>query len=340
MTAERADQLTDGLAAVLGDARGDVAVRVDGTASVGATRRTLFATVEGPDGETPVVVQLAGLSLDGLSPATEAALVAAARRAGVPAPEVLAADDEPEAVGQPFSVARQVEGLTVPRHVLRAVAADPALGERLTEQLGTALARLHAIDVATIDDGVPRRTDPTPTEAAIAHLRSIAAGLPPSPVVALGVRWLAHHHPAPAPAPTVVHGDLRNGNLIVADAAASEGGLAAIIDWELAHVGDPMEDLAWLCLRCWRFGNDDLPVGGFGHLDDLVDAYEAAGGTFRPDAFAWWEVARTVWWCLVLALQASAFTHGLSDSIVLAASGRRVAELEYDLLHLIDPSRS
>lgn len=336
--ADGASQLAAGLAGVVAATMGvgaeAVSVHIDGTASVGATRRTLFATVEGPAGSEPVVVQLGGLSLDALPPQTEAALVGAARRAGVPVPEVLVAGNEPGAVGQPFSVARRIHGMTVPRHVLRAVDATPALGSLISGQLGEALARLHGIDPSGLPDGVPLRNDPTPAAAAIVQLRTLAAGLPPSPAVSLGLRWLERNQPDPPVAAAIVHGDVRNGNLIVDDPA----GLAAIIDWELAHVGDPMEDLAWLCLRCWRFGRDDLPVGGFGQLADLIDAYESAGGTFRPEAFRWWEVARTVWWCLILGLQASAFTHGLSDSIVLAASGRRVAELEYDLLHLIDPS--
>jgi len=103
-------------------------------------------------------------------------------------------------------------------------------------------------------------------------------------------------------------------------------------------VGDAMEDLAWLCLRCWRFLSDDLGVGGFGIVEDLRAAYEEAGGIWRPEAFYWWKVARTMWWCLVLRLQAMAFESGASSSLVLAASGRRVAELEYDLLMLIRPT--
>jgi aminoglycoside phosphotransferase (APT) family kinase protein len=163
-------------------------------------------------------------------------------------------------------------------------------------------------------------------------LHDLAAVAAPSPAIALGLRWLATHDPAPAERPAIVHSDLRNGNLIVDD-----DGLAAIIDWELAHVGDPMEDLAWLCLRCWRFRADDREVGGFGALADLRDAYVDAGGAWRPEAFQWWQVARTIWWCLALRLQAGAFVAGSSSSLVLAASGRRAAELEYDLLMLIPP---
>jgi len=112
-------------------------------------------------------------------------------------------------------------------------------------------------------------------------------------------------------------------------------GLAAVLDWELAQVTDPMQDLAWMCLRTWRFGNDTKPVGGFGSVAALRSGYESAGGSWRDDAIHWWSVARCAWWAIGLAGQAAAFTSGLTDAIMLAASGRRVPELEYDLLRLI-----
>ena len=102
-----------------------------------------------------------------------------------------------------------------------------------------------------------------------------------------------------------------------------------------AHVGDPMEDLAYLCMRWWRFGNDRLPVGGFGRIETLRGAFEQAGGTWNQASYEWWTIARTAWWGIGLAGQAAAFADGRSTSIVHAASGRRVAELEYDLLRLI-----
>ncbi|MCH2097910.1 MAG: phosphotransferase, partial [Pseudomonadales bacterium] len=130
---------------------------------------------------------------------------------------------------------------------------------------------------------------------------------------------------------TIVHGDVRNGNIIVAP-----DGLAAVLDWELAKIGDPMEDLAWLCLRCWRFGEDAIEVGGFGARETLVDAYSTLGGSFDPVAFHWWKVLGTMRWGLGLAGQAAQHLSGAFSNIVMAASGRRVAELEYDLLTLLE----
>jgi aminoglycoside phosphotransferase (APT) family kinase protein len=336
--------MSDDLAVGLSDAVTQLtgrpsSITLEGEASVGATRRTLFARLHhGPESE-PVVVQLGGAQLEGLASTVEAEVVRRAAAAGVPVAEPLVATDDSRWVGRPFQVVRRVEGETIPRRILRAAAADPALGRRLTQQLGDALARLHGSGTGSLPEGVPALVDPTPAAAYRARLADIAAMSPPSPVVALGRRWLARHEPPPPDRVAIVHADLRNGNLIVDIVPSSHAyGLAAAIDWELGHVGDPMEDLAWLCLRTWRFGEDGCEVGGFGRLVDLVTAYEAAGGSFRPEAFAWWTVARTLWWCLVLTLQGQAFVHGLSDSLVLAGSGRRVAELEYDLLTLIDPA--
>ena len=132
----------------------------------------------------------------------------------------------------------------------------------------------------------------------------------------------------------MVHGDVRNGNLII-----DGDGLAAVLDWEVTKIGDPMEDLAWPCLRTWRFGHDDLEVGGFGHRQIMIDAYQQAGGLFDGQAFHWWKVLGTMRWGIGLAGQARAHLDRSFSNIVMAASGRRVAELEYDLLCLLRPQR-
>jgi aminoglycoside phosphotransferase (APT) family kinase protein len=132
----------------------------------------------------------------------------------------------------------------------------------------------------------------------------------------------------------VVHGDFRNGNLIV-----GPEGLRAVLDWELVHAGDPMEDLGWLCTKAWRFGNVDLPVGGFGTYDQLVGAYEKESGrVIDRDALRWWEVLGTLKWGVMCIMQATAHTSGAVRSVELAAIGRRVCENEWDLLELIAPA--
>jgi hypothetical protein len=155
----------------------------------------------------------------------------------------------------------------------------------------------------------------------------------PHPAFELGFRWLEHHRPESTVAAepgAVVHGDFRNGNLVV-----GPDGLRAVLDWELAHLGDPLEDLGWLCVRAWRFGAESR-VGGFGAVDELVGAYEAtAGVTVDRRALHWWEVLGTLKWGIICVVQASTHLTGVVRSVELAAIGRRVCEVEHDLLLLL-----
>ena len=154
------------------------------------------------------------------------------------------------------------------------------------------------------------------------------------PVLELGLRWLERHLPTTPVRRTIVHSDVRNGNLIV-----GEDGLRAVLDWEGALAsGDPMQDLAWPALRMWRFRNETAEIGGFAGRAPFVAGYEGAGGTFDEDRFEWWKVEGTLRWAVGLAGQTMAFLDGRVPSIVMAASGRRVSELEWDLLMLIRPS--
>jgi aminoglycoside phosphotransferase (APT) family kinase protein len=159
--------------------------------------------------------------------------------------------------------------------------------------------------------------------------RSIAPE--PHPAFELAFRWLKRNLPAAAET-TLVHGDFRMGNLIV-----GPEGVRAVLDWELAHTGDPMEDLAWMCVRSWRFGNDDMPVGGVGRREDFFGAYETASGrTVNREAVHWWEVFGNVRWGVICIMQARAYLDGFSKSVELAAIGRRTAETEWEMLNLIE----
>ena len=311
------------IAAALGDLLGH-RVEITGAASVGAQRSTLFIDVHDGATTTPAVAQVSTSVLNAVPVSQEAAVLRAAHTAGVPVPRVLAAADELTGVGLPAMVVERIDGKTVPRHILRALG-DGLDGEALAQECGAAMARIHAIAPADLPDGL----ETMPGPAFVERYTELLELLPtPRPAVRHGLRWLAEHAPAERPV-TLVHGDFRNGNIIVAD------GLAAVLDWELCQRSDPMQDLAWICTRTWRFGADERPVGGFGSFASLRTGYEAAGGEVDPAALHWWMVARALWWAVGLANQAVAFTSGLTDSIVLAASGRRVPELEYDLLRLI-----
>lgn len=309
----------------------DPEVVVTGAASVGAQRSTLLIDIAVEGEVTPAVAQLSSGIIAAVPATVESAVIELAATAGVPAPRVLAATDSLSGTGQPAQVVSREAGLSIPRRVLRAVA-ELGTGPALAEECGSALAKLHGLDPSVAPPGLDRLDDDDPFGDYCDGLTATLDELPlPQPAIRLGVEWLRRNPPSRPQRPAIVHADFRTGNLLV-----ENGRLSAVLDWELAHVGDPMEDLAYLCLRTWRFRNDGLPVGGFGPLDALRSGYEAGGGTWRGDAFRWWMAARTAWWACGLCAQAAAFSAGLTDSIVLAASGRRVPELEYDLLNLID----
>lgn len=263
----------------------------------------------------------------------EAAIVALAGERGVRVPSVELASDDASLLGGPFMITSFVAGETVPRRVLRLVG-ERGHGDRVVEQIGASLAALHAIPLGDAPAGLQRADLDDPIEEGITSLTARLDELPVRrPVLELGLRWMAEHRPPSPERATIVHGDVRNGNIVVDD-----DGLAAILDWEIASVGgDPMHDLAWTAARMWRARNDAVEIGGMAGRDALIRGYESAGGTYDAARFEWWKVARAVWWALGLAHQAEAFLDGSVPSIVMAASGRRVSELEWDLLMLIRP---
>jgi aminoglycoside phosphotransferase (APT) family kinase protein len=152
------------------------------------------------------------------------------------------------------------------------------------------------------------------------------------PVMELAFSWLARHAPAARPL-TLVHGDFRNGNLMVAP-----HGLAAVLDWELAHIGDPREDLGWICVNSWRFGASHNPVGGFGSRADLLAGYHDAGGQkTSEDELRWFEVLGTLKWGVMCLIMYSAYATGADPSVERAMIGRRASETEIDLINLLSP---
>jgi hypothetical protein len=175
---------------------------------------------------------------------------------------------------------------------------------------------------------VPGLDEHDPLELCRQHLTEVGT---PTPTMELAFRWLAAHRPPPRP-PVIVHGDFRLGNLVV-----DEAGLVAVLDWELLHRGDPVEDLGWLCTKAWRFGAA-LPVGGFATREELVAAYQRAGGVAVDlDELRWWEVLGSLKWAVGCMGQGAAHLEGRVRSVELAAIGRRVCEQEWDLLLLLCP---
>ena len=260
-----------------------------------------------------------------LDRATEFGVLRAAFQSGVRAPEVLFELKAEDGLGDAF-VMRRVAGTAIARKLLRDAPYREARA-KIADQLGEIAARIHKVELARLPP-LARR------EAAdqIAALRATLDLLDqPQPVFELALSWLDRRKPPPAERPVLVHGDYRTGNYL-----ADETGVTAILDWEGAHLGDPIEDLGWLCVKSWRFGALDQPAGGFGSRAQLWQAYERAGGIAVDPARAhWWEVFGTVRWGVICLTQAWRHLSGSVKSMELASIGRRAVETEVDLLQLL-----
>jgi aminoglycoside phosphotransferase (APT) family kinase protein len=252
--------------------------------------------------------------------------------AGIPVPEVLWLGEDPSVLGGRFFVMERIEGETLARRLLR----DPCYAEArrtMPAQLGATLARIHAVPVDTSLEDLPGREDREhPAVAELGRYEQLYRALAPEPhpVIEYGFRWLARRVP-PSNRRVLVHGDYRIGNVMF-----GPEGLRVVLDWEQAHIGDPMEDLGWMCVRAWRFGSP-LPVGGIGAREDFFRAYtEANGEPVEPEIVRFWEAVGNLKWAVICIVQAQTHLDGRVRSVELASLGRRTAEAEYDFLQLVD----
>ncbi len=307
-----ADAVSNDLAAALADVLGANVVTDVTRLSGGASRDTFRFVAD----DRPLILQRQR-SGDVRDMGIEALVVRAVGVTGAPVAQLVASSSSPSALGSAFMIMTAVEGETIARKILR----DDRFAEArdlLPAQLGAALAQVHSVPtdgltaLAMIDQ--------------VTQYREVLDVLgQPHPTFELVFKWLEANRPTARP-PVLVHGDFRLGNIIV-----GEEGLRAVLDWELAHLGDPMEDLGWLCVKAWRFGST-LPVAGVGDYQQLFAAYEAAGGgAVDPDVVRWWEVLGTLKWGIMCIGQANTHLTGAVRSHELAAIGRRVCENEYDL---------
>jgi aminoglycoside phosphotransferase (APT) family kinase protein len=302
--------------------------------SAGASRETYrLGTVISGAARTLALRRAAGegQSAVGSGPglSNEAKLFAAARDAGVPGPEVLLVLTPEDGLGSGF-VMEWISGETLGGRIVK----SPELaGARrtLARQCGQILARLHAVDVkaAGLSDALESFTPEhvvRKTHAAYLELNT------PQPMIDFTAMWLLKNLPPERPL-ALVHGDFRNGNLIV----EPNHGVAAVLDWELAHVGDPMRDLGWLMTRSWRFGSDKA-VGGFGEADDLFAGYESVSGTkVDRKAVHFWEVFGSFWWAVGTLSMGQSYRSGMETSVERPAIGRRSTECQIDCVNLLIP---
>ncbi|MBC5809512.1 MAG: phosphotransferase family protein [Candidatus Eremiobacteraeota bacterium] len=235
--------------------------------------------------------------------------------------------------GKPAFFVAFVEGETVGRRIV----ADPAIAAMrsvLVRQLAEALAAIHRLDYRgpALARFVPPNDGSTPFGRELARLYAELDSIEEAhPALELVLRYLTLH--APPPGETVfLHGDFRMGNVIV-----GASGLRAVLDWEFAHAGDPHEELAWFCVRAWRFGNDALEAGGIASREEWLAAYEIASGRrLDRERIAAYEIMGNVRWAIGALMQARRHLSGQETSIELASLGRVAAEMESEALRMVE----
>lgn len=302
--------------------------------SGGASQETYRIVISTDDGERKLAMRRAPgdtAPKHGAYPglATEAALMRAARAAGVPEPEIFWVLTPQDGLGDGF-IMEWLEGETLGARIVRDPAFD-AIRPKLAEQCGEILARIHAIDLEATSLGV-RLARLSPEQYVRQTWERYQALDTPQPMIDFTARWLLDHLPRTY-VPTLVHNDFRNGNIMV-----SPAGVVAVLDWEIAHIGDPMRDLGWICTSSWRFGRSELPVGGFGSYADLFRGYERASGRIvDPAHVKFWEVFGSFWWACSSLTMAQHYRTGPDRTVERPAIGRRSSECQVDCVNLLIP---
>ncbi len=261
-----------------------------------------------------------------LAPHDQFKLLQIAHRHSLPVPEPIFELDMDDNLGRGFVMAC-IEGDSLPKILLNDSLYAPAR-ERFASQTGEILAKLHSIDSGEADFLANTADSVDPLAAQITRYDSYGEY---HPAIDIGIRWLETHRPADT-TQSIVHGDYRNGNLIL-----GPQGIRGVLDWECTHLGSAVEDIAWVCLRSWRYGNLDKAVGGMGTRADLYQAYRVNGGrALEPDEVHWWEVFGLLRWAVLNIMQASGHISGERRSLAFASCGRNTSMIEYDLLMTIN----
>jgi aminoglycoside phosphotransferase (APT) family kinase protein len=267
-------------------------------------------------------------STESLSLEVEAELIRALAGSGAPVATVVHTLMPEDGLGDGFLMTR-IEGETIPRKILR----DPefaGIRPHLATQFGSILGAISKIDTARLPP-LPFKSAEIITTRLSNRYESLGVA---RPVFAIAFRWLRQNAPAELAQYRLVHGDFRNGNMIF-----GSDRVRAVLDWEVAHIGDPAEDLAWICAPPWRFGELDRPVGGLGSRQQLFEAYEAATGErVDPARVHYWEVLGSLRWGVSCASMLDWFTSGRDQTVERAMIARRVSENELDLMRILTGS--
>ena len=264
-----------------------------------------------------------------ISLATEARLFELAGAAGIPGPQIYYLLTPEDSLGEGYFM-EWLEGETLGHKIIRSDALADAR-TTLAENCGRILGKIHQLDWQS--SGLEGELKYYSTEQLIEDTWQGYLSLDiPAPMIDFCWRWLKDNIPA-TERQCLVHGDFRNGNLMV-----QAHGINAVLDWELAHIGDPVRDLGWLCVNSWRFGNRDKAVGGFGDREQLLNGYRLETGIeIDSEHLHFWEVFGSFWWSITTLMMANSWRCGDTPSLERPVIGRRSSEAQMDCVNLLIP---
>jgi len=235
----------------------------------------------------------------------------------VPVPEPLWLEEDPRWLDYPFFIMQELSGFeSSPQAIVAPPYAEHAA--KLAQQKWSILGEITKADPTAVGlDTIMRPVAPEDCwrrELDFWEENLDADELCPQPIIRAAIRWLRRNPPPPAQKVCVVHGDFRTGNFLY----DREGNIRALLDWEMAHLGDPLEDLAWSLNPIWRWARDER-AGGLVPREEAIRIWEAASGlSAEPEAVGWWDVFSTVKGQAIWVSGAKEFSTGKNQDVLLA----------------------
>jgi aminoglycoside phosphotransferase (APT) family kinase protein len=297
--------------------------------------------LEGKSGATEKEIVLrtdkGGSLLSSLSKKDEFRVAELAYKAGVKTPEPIILEENTSVIGAPFFLMSKISGKANGRYIVKDSELNDYRKNGMVSDLARNLALLHTVKPDSVSDqnlkDKLKMTDISSyAMSSVNELHISLNELPEAhPAIEFSLNWLEKNRPT-IDSIVLVHGDFRTGNFMI-----TKDGLQGILDYEFAHWGDRHEDIAWLCMRDWRFGKLNKEVGGFGDRSDFYEAYtKTAKISVDPKKVTYWEIMGNIRWAIGSAQQAERHLSGKDKGIELASIGRRTAEMEWEAMRLIE----
>ena len=261
----------------------------------------------------------------------EFALLKLAYGNGIRVPEPLFVCKDKKIIGRQFFIMRRIPGVADARKVTQFKRTIDQQ-DKLLFDLGTELAAIHALKPSGRDFNFLKKPRIAPALHVIRQYHAALDALPqPAPILEWGLRWAQLNLPR-IQIPTICHRDFRTGNLMI-----DGNNLIGVVDWEFAGWGDPMEDVAWFCAKCWRFGFNNREAGGMGSRAAFYDAYEnASSRTIDHEAIKFWEIMAHIRWAIIARQQGERFATSGEKSLEPAMTAFIAPQLEWEVMRMTE----